>query len=285
MLFLLEVSSLKQIKENIDRVDGFIMGYESFTSFCANKFSFAEVEEATTISKNIYINLNEMLHNSSQDDFIKVITKLASLCVHFIVQDFGAALLIKDIIDLDKVIFNPVTLITNEMDASVYNKLGFEGIICSSEITCEDVKTISLKNDNIGCVGFGYHPMYQSYRHIIDLYTENLKIDVKNKESLFLKEWTRDKKYHVLDTESGSVIFRPYVISLFKEFSLLSNIKFFIINTIFIDDDQVNLICELVSDLKNNKIDASIVEKKLEETFTIEDGFIYEDSIYNPEEF
>ena len=171
------------------------------------------------------------------------------------------------------------------MDASVYNKLGFEGIICSSEITCEDVKTISLKNHNIGCVGFGYHPMYQSYRHIIDLYTENLKIDVKNKESLFLKEWTRDKKYHVLDTESGSVIFRPYVISLFKEFSLLSNIKFFIINTIFIDDDQVNLICELVSDLKNNKIDASIVEKKLEETFTIEDGFIYEDSIYNPEEF
>ena len=221
MLFLLEVSSLKQIKENIDRVDGFIMGYESFTSFCAHKFSFAEVEEATTISKNIYINLNEMLHNSLQDDFIKVITKLASLCVHFIVQDFGAALLIKDIIDLDKVIFNPVTLITNEMDASVYNKLGFEGIICSSEITCEDVKTISLKNHNIGCVGFGYHPMYQSYRHIIDLYTENLKIDVKNKESLFLKEWTRDKKYHVLDTESGSVIFRPYVISLFKEFSLL----------------------------------------------------------------
>lgn len=285
MLFLLEVSSLKQIKENIDRVDGFIMGYESFTSFCANKFSFAEVEEATTISKNIYINLNEMLHNSSQDDFIKVITKLASLCVHFIVQDFGAALLIKDIIDLDKVIFNPVTLITNEMDASVYNKLGFEGIICSSEITCEDVKTISLKNHNIGCVGFGYHPMYQSYRHIIDLYTDNLKIDVKNKESLFLKEWTRDKKYHVLDTESGSVIFRPYVISLFKEFSLLSNIKFFIINTIFIDDDQVNLICELVSDLKNDKIDASIVEKKLEETFTIEYGFIYEDSIYNPEEF
>ena len=285
MLFLLEVSSLKQIKENIDRVDGFIMGYESFTSFCANKFSFAEIEEATTISKNIYINLNEMLHNSLQDDFIKVITKLASLCVHFIVQDFGAALLIKDIIGLDKVIFNPVTLITNEMDASVYNKLGFEGIICSSEITCEDVKTISLKNHNIGCVGFGYHPMYQSYRHIIDLYTENLEIDVKNKESLFLKEWTRDKKYHVLDTESGSVIFRPYVISLFTEFSLLSNIKFFIINTIFIDDDQVNLICELVSDLKNNKIDASIVEKKLEETFTIEDGFIYEDSIYNPEEF
>ena len=40
-----------------------------------------------------------------------------------------------------------------------------------------------------------------------------------------------------------------------------------------------------MSDLKNDKIDASIVEKKLEETFTIEDGFIYEDSIYNPEEF
>ena len=59
MLFLLEVSSLKQIKENIDRVDGFIMGYESFTSFCAKKFSFVEIEEATTISKNIYINLNE----------------------------------------------------------------------------------------------------------------------------------------------------------------------------------------------------------------------------------
>ena len=113
----------------------------------------------------------------------------------------------------------------------------------------------------------------------------SIEFFIKNKESLFLKEWTRDKKYHVLDTESGSVIFRPYVISLFKEFSLLSNIKFFIINTIFIDDDQVNLICELVSDLKNDKIDASIVEKKLEETFTIEDGFIYEDSIYNPEEF
>ena len=78
MLFLLEVSSLKQIKENIDRVDGFIMGYESFTSFCAKKFSFVEIEEATTISKNIYINLNEMLHNSLQDDFIKVITKLES---------------------------------------------------------------------------------------------------------------------------------------------------------------------------------------------------------------
>ena len=69
------------------------------------------------------------------------------------------------------------------------------------------------------------------------------------------------------------------------KFTLLSNIKFFIINTIFIDDDQVNSMCELVSDLKNDKIDASIVEKKLEETFTIEDGFIYEDSIYNPEEF
>ncbi|MGM9859014.1 MAG: U32 family peptidase [Bacilli bacterium] len=285
MLFLLEISSLKQIEKNISKVDGFIMGYESFTSFSAYKFSFDEIEEATKLSKNIYVNLNEMLHNSKQDEFKKVIFKLASLCVHFIVQDFGAALLIKDIIELNKVIFNPVTLITNEMDAQEYNKLGFEGIICSSEITCQDLRTISLANNNIGCVGFGYHPMYQSYRHIIDLYTKTLGIKNKNRDALFLKEWTRDKKYHVLDTSAGSVIFRPYVLSLFKEFNLLTNVKIFILNTIFLSDEQINYVCDLINDFKSNIIDANTINQKLEEKFDIEDGFIYEDSIYNPEEF
>ena len=286
MKFLLEVSSIEQIKNNLDKVDGFILGCDTFTSFSAHYFTYDEIASARLVTPNIYLNLNEMLHNSQMEDFKEVIKKYSSLDVHFIVQDFGACLLIKDICGLNKTIFNPITLITNSEDAKVYSDIGFEAVICSSEITCEDVVKISSKVNNVGCVGFGYHPMYQTYRHIIDLYKESNNLNFNKNENMFLREWTRDKKYHVIDNHAGSVVFRPYVINMLKEYeSLNQNVEFLIVNTIFFNNDEFNVLVDTINKLQNSNISLEDANEILENNFNIEDGFIYLDSVYNPKEF
>ena len=232
---LLEINDLAMISKYKEKVKGFIMGYNTFTSLSAHYFNYEEIAKATQLSNNIYICLNELIHNDRQDEFKNELTKLNELGVHFIIQDLGGCLIAKDCIGLDKVIFNPYTLLTNSKDASIYASLGFEGIIISSEITAKDMNTISSLIDNCGCLLFGYHPMYQTYRHIIDLYKSNNNLIFDN-DGLTLKEFTRSEKYHVLDHEHGSVTFRPYIVSLFKVHDEITNFKYQIFDTIFLNN-------------------------------------------------
>ena len=97
---------------------------------------------------------------------------------------------------------------------------------------------------------------------------------------------SRDKKYHVIDNHAGSVVFRPYVINMFKEYeSLNQNVEFLIVNTIFFNNDEFNVLVDTINKLQNSNISLKDANEILENNFNIEDGFIYQDSVYNPKEF
>ncbi len=284
-MFLLEINSIDQIKKYANKVDGFILGYEKFTSFGSKCFSYEEISEIThSIDKLIYINLNAMMHNSDSNEFRSVLLKLKELPVHFIIQDLGASMLAKEIGIINRSIFNPYTYITNSNDALCYYELGFEGVIISSEITLKDLLIINDKVGNCGSIVFGYHPMYQSYRHIVDLYKETNNLNFENND-LSIREFTRDFKSYVIDNEYGSVVFRPYVISLLNEFDAINNLKYCIINTIFLNDEKIDLIVDTIYKLNNKELYSDEVSLLLKDHFNIESGFTYNDSVYNPKEF
>lgn len=287
MKALLEIKSIEQISLFNDKVDGFVLGYESFTSFSSAYFSFDDIKKAALLTNSIlFINLNFMMHLNDTEAFKQEVQRLSKINenIHFIVQDLGASMIMKKLGLIERTIFNPYTYITNSEDSLAYSSIGFESVVASSEITLKDLMKICSINNKVSGVAFGYHPMYQSYRHIVDLYKEVNNITISN-ENLTLREFTREYKTHVIDNKYGSVVFRPYVISLLNEFDCLSNFKYIFINTMFLNDDEIDLVVNTYHRLFKKEIYSDEADLLLKESFNIEDGFKYADSVYNPKEF
>ncbi|MCH5172258.1 MAG: hypothetical protein J1F31_05485 [Erysipelotrichales bacterium] len=272
---LISVKSLDDLKI---KADGYVMGYNKFTLFAANYFSFKDIKTAAK-EKKVFVLLNALIHQNKLNEFKKEIDKLCELNVCFIFQDVGALQYLKTKIDSSRIIFNPYTLICqqDELEAYLLNSDVTFGI--SNEITLFDTYK-TLRSGKGFLLAFGYAPMYQSYRKVLSLYENYIGRNFR-RDDLLLKEDTRNEFYHVTENKYGTVIFRPYIISYLENMSHILNAKYLFLDSNFIDGHKFKKVIALLYKILDNKID----EKKVKEyllklNLNIEDGFKYQDSIY-----
>ena len=88
-------------------------------------------------------------------------------CMYYI-TDLGLAHLLKKANILDRVIFDPITMITNSLDAKEFQDYGFHAIGLSNEITLEDTKQIIEKSKARAFLQvFGYRLMLSTRRKLV----------------------------------------------------------------------------------------------------------------------
>lgn len=244
-IILVSICDIKDI--NIIPSDGYVLGYEKYTFFAPNYFSYQDIKNVKT-DKKIFIILNALLHENDIDGFKNEVIKLKELGFGFIVQDLGAlSILIDNNVDLDKIIFNPYTHICNLNDFKAYKNAFNVTLGLSTQLSAEEIRNIIKKEEKAFIEIYGYEPIYQSYRKVISLYEEARNISFK-KEKLSIREDTRDELYPILENKYGSVIFNYKKVNLVKDKGSLSEAKYFYIDGTDSSKEEIN---EVIKGLKD----------------------------------
>ena len=153
----------------------------------------------------------------------------------------------------------------------------------SLEIPLNDVNN-SINDNSIFYQIFGHRIMFYSNRKLVSLYEEKANIKVSNNH-LYLKEATRDDYLPIIENENGTMIYRPYCISLLKEKDIISKFKYGYMESLYLDDDIfLKVLIEYKNAISKNNIDESIANIN-NLGLNIEEGFTYKDSIYQKELF
>lgn len=228
---------------------------------------------------------NLMVHPLEVEDLTNKLLEYKDLDVMYYITDLGMARALKNNGLIDKTIYDPITMITNSLDAKNYYDYGFDAISLSNEITIKDLNTIISKtNIRAFYQVFGYRLMLHSRRKLVSLYTEKIgkTVDMSN---MRIVESTRNDSYPIVENELGTFIYRSYLISLLSEIKELG-IEYAFFESFNLKMDNYISVLEIFNKYLNDEYTLNQALEHLSIlNLDIKDGFAYQDSVYNKELF
>lgn len=183
---------------------------------------------------------------------------------------------------VDKLIYNPDTLITNHADVQFYLDEGISMVSISKEITKDEICEIAHQvQGNIEIIIHGRVNMMHSKRNLISNYLEFIHQpqDIKGKRSLYIMEETREDHMPIMEDEFGTHVFSGYTLASFMEIKdfVDAGICHMRIDGIFHDIDYVCEALRLYHDILNGS-DAKEIDEMYHEKYKkdhVTSGFYY----------
>lgn len=291
MKILTTISSLNLYLKIKDYIDGIVIGNDNYALHLSRSFSEDEMFELIKIAKEddkeVIIVVNKMCEDSDFPALLKHLDLFVNLDVKFLFQDLGVLQILKESQKQDKGIYDCPTMVANYLDLQFYLFTGIDACSISLEIPIDDVYDMSKRlNNQVFYKVFGYQRMFHSKRKLISTYCDFIKSSIDPSEEMFLVEETRKQKYPIVENKQGTIIYRDYVCSALKEIEKIKDFKYLFLEDLFIPESIfLNVVMIFSKVLKNEitKQEALDAIERLE--IPIEDGFIYEDTIYQKEEF
>lgn len=283
------VSSIEKLSNA--GTDVFIIGNEEYANRLVHSFSMIEITEAVQqikqLNKEVYINMNLILHNTDLEKVSEFLVFLDSLAVDAVIfGDLGLYMVAKKLGFQGKLIYNPETLNTSGYDPKFWTKKGIKGLTISREITLDDIKQICQDSEiEISLVGHGHLNMFHSRRPLIENFFKYTKEEyekyVENR-NLRIVEEIRNESYPIFQDIHGTHIFREKAMESYKEISILKQyLDLFIIDGIF---KNTEYLIETVSNYKAllQKDDKSLAEQFANQYQEDHDsGFLYKKTVYD----
>lgn len=269
---------------NIDELN-IVSKYTDYIMIPYELINIENVNKVIELNKMPILMFNIMVHPFEIEQLTNEMLKFKELNVLYYITDLGLARVLKTNGLINKTIYDPVTMITNSLDASNFFSYGFNSIGLSNEITVKDLGTIINKtNVKVFYQIFGHRLMLHSRRKLVSLYGQKIGKNI-DKSNMRIVEATRNDSYPIIENDKGTYIYRSYLISLLKEIKDL-NIEFGYIESFNIEHSTYIKVLEI---FKNYLNDEYSLNQALEHltilNLDIKDGFSYQDSIYNKEEF
>jgi collagenase-like PrtC family protease len=286
-MLIVSLKEINELEKLYDLVDGIVVYTSDFSSFYNKAYNLEEIKYIYSLKKNLvlFIDLSQMMENSDIERLSVFLDALKDFDINYIYSDLGVHQLLKDKGMENRGIYNPSTLITNEYDLAFYLNQNMLSAGVSLEIPVKDIIQISEKNNhNLFLKAFGYHQMFHSKRHLINLYLEHIKKDheIDNQNS-YLREQKREDLYHIYQSNKGTLLFRSYVIN-YIDYIKEINPKYIFLDNIFINSKEFLEVVEIYSKYLSNIYDLETSLDLLNKfSFKIEDGFKYQDTVYQKE--
>ena len=168
---------------------------------------------------------------------------------------------------------------TNTNDLEVLLSFNIKGVIMSKEVEIETLRN-ATRFDNVGMIAFGHLEIFNSKRKLLETYIQqyNLKEELVNNYQIKIKEMTRDNLYPLFQDKNGTNIFTSFVYSSLKDFKELynMNMKYFIIDSIFLDKDFVLEVLKIFNMLRNNEY-VNLDEFYQKSKYILDSGFLHLD--------
>ena len=259
--------NLLSIKElSSSGADIFILGNEEYANRMVTSFSLIEIKEAkeiiSSLGKELYLNMNLILHNEHLDAYKKFLQFAKELKVDGIIfGDLGAYMLARELGIETSLIYNPETLNTNYYDTNFWNRKGIKGITISKEISMNEMMEICNKKQvKVSIVGHGHLNMFHSRRPLIENFFKYSKKEYQElieNRNLRIVEEIRNESYPIYQDSHGTHIFREKAMESYKEIlDFKECIDVFIIDGIFKDTDYLlETVSNYASILSKDSID------------------------------
>ena len=283
---LLSIKELSSVGADI-----FVLGNDEYANRMVTSFSLIEIREAkeiiSSLGKELYLNMNLILHNEHLEPYKKFLQFAKELEVDGIIfGDLGAFMLAREVGIEGKLIYNPETLNTNYYDTDFWNRKGIKGLTISKEISMEDMLEICEKKKvEVSIIGHGHLNMFHSRRPLIENFFKFSKKEYKefvDNRNLKIVEEIRNESYPIYQDNHGTHIFREKAMESYKEILEFSKcIDVFIIDGIFKDTEYlVETVSNYASILNKNSVDfANKISTKYRDDH--DSGFLFKKTQYD----
>ena len=133
---------------------------------------------------------------------------------------------------LDRMIYQPDTLVTSSFDASFWMEQGLKSVTVSSLITKDEISQMSSKVNGLSLVVHGRLLMSVSTRRLLQEFKEEtgLSFQPDYNRSLYLMEEKRDGRMPVYENAYACMIYSDFVQESFDEMPSFMNIDRFVID-------------------------------------------------------
>lgn len=280
MKLLVMPSSIKQIKNLNDNIDGVIVGLNGLCINMPVNYTKEEIFEIIDIcienKKEIFISLNKNMFNSDLDYLKEILIELDKKEITGIMYYDIAIVNIKDELKLKtSLVWNQEHLTTNYLTSNYWYDFGAKYTYLSSEITIDEINEISDKvSSKIMINLFGYLPMFVSRRHLVKNYLDTFNLTDNSKINYIEKE---GNKYQIIDTNDGTVAYSAHVLNGITEV-LNTKADYMVLNSFSIDDDKFKDIVYMFKTV--NKDNQDKYKEKIDSLFKTNLGFLYKETIY-----
>ena len=279
------IYNLKQLNKLIEYIDAAVI----YTKEVSLYYEDIDLDKAISLCVNNNVTpiiaINKMLYSADLSLIEEFINKYKSSS-KFLATDIAVYSIAKRLNCVDRIIYDPQTMITNYLDLLEYSSLGFDSVAMSLEIPLVDLaSSINKTNSRVFYQIFGHRLMFYSKRNLISLYEEKANIK-SSRNHLYLRESTRDDYFPVIENENGTIIYRSYLVSLINELDELNNLEYGYLESIYLEDSIYINIIKLINSYKNNNISKEELIASINKlNLNVNDGFKYQDSIYQKELF
>ncbi len=288
-MIIASIKSFSHFMEISDLVDGVLVN--TIYSISVNPIPNDEeidkiIEYANKNRKECILDISSIMYNDEVEMATSFIKKYRDKNVSFLYTDIGIHTILYNMGIENRGIYDPKTLVTNSYDMNLYLSDGMKAVGLSNEITLDDTKTlISKKEGKVWLKVFGYHQMFYSRRKLISVYYKYKGIGDKiSREESYLKEETRDDMYHIDENKHGTVIYRSYVLSYLRDLDKIIGADYMYLDSSFISSEDFNLVLKVYKKTIDGDMYLDDALDYLNEMFLIEDGFMYNDTVYKKEE-
>ena len=248
-------------------VDALVIALEGFSCDYLIDYPLDDLPEIITNikkhNKKVYLSLNIIANEDTTKKLETLINQILALEVDgYVVSDFGFLQIFKENNQHNRVIFNPVTTITNKYSSKIANDLGINHVCIANELNFNDILDIAnYTNGNIEILAQGYYQICNSKRALISNFLKKLKIK-KNSSTYYIKEESRDYAYPIVEINNDLFVYTDKQRSLLTYLKPLknANIKYYRIDTTLLNYDDINKIIDIYHNaLKEDKYEEEYV--------------------------
>ena len=260
--------------------DAFLIGIRDYIPNFFNPFSYDDFLKLNSLNKIIILRLDILVNEKDLNFYKNLILKVKDLNIYYYITDLGILNILKSLNLTNKIIYDPFTMICNKLDAKYYYDLGICAVAPSLEIPYKDVVEFNVP---LFYLGFGRRLMFNSKRLLISLYKEEKNLDFKT-DNLNIIEEKRNDILPIFE-DMGTYIYRSYYLNNLIITKDNNNIKFLFIDSLTIDSLTYFNLVESYYKYHNDLIDLNEFKDLINKlNLNIEDGFTYQDSVYQKEE-
>jgi len=273
--------SVEMIKNLISKVDGFIIGVKELSVNLP--FYVENLEEVISLiksyEKEIFVSLNKNMHNSDLPLLKETLLQLESIGVSGVIYYDASVVNIKRELNLNlDLVWGQEHMTTNYLTSNYWYDFGAKYMLTSCEVTIDEIIEIkSNTNSKLMVQLFGYIPIFNSRRHLIDNYLKTFGLSPA-KKYLIEKE---GKSYHIVDEEKGTTVYSSNILNGIGEYLNLknNNVDYVILNSYAIQDDEFLKVVELFNNV--NESNLSDYVEQIDSMFNnVDRGFLYTETVY-----
>lgn len=216
--------TLQDLKDVIATpADEVIVALENAAFSGSRSFSLEEIltflPSAKKSGKEVSVLVNKLFHEGETENFraqLKELTENGADC--FIFADPCVALWGKEDGYLNKLIYDPLTLVTSKEDALFWADQKIAYVTLSPLVTSSEIETMASAIPNASIKAHGYSLMSVSRRELVTSYLKEKNLPaLKNPEDLSLREENRDYRLPVYEKEHMTLIYNDFVQETFSD--------------------------------------------------------------------